>query len=115
MVRGLALIAPCWMMTTKATLSRDEVVRILRSEREVLKERFGVTAMYLFGSFARDEATEASDVDVLVEFEGKPSLMTYSGTQIHLEAVFGRSVDVAQLDDFRKELRPYVERDLMEV
>ena len=74
-----------------------------------------MTEIYLFGSFARDEATERSDVDIVVKFAGKPSLMTYSGTQIHLEEVLGRSVDVAQLDDFRKELRPYVERDLMEV
>ena len=102
-------------MTTKSKLSRDDVVRILRGQREVLKERFGVTEVYLFGSFARDEATDASDIDVVVKFEGKPSLMTYSGTQIHLEEVFDRSVDVAQLDDFRKELRPYVERDLVEV
>lgn len=102
-------------MTTKSKLSRDDVVRILRTQREILKERFGVTEISLFGSFARDEATDASDIDVVVKFEGKPSLMTYSGTQIHLENVFGRSVDVAQLDDFRKELRPYVERDLVEV
>lgn len=102
-------------MTTKSKLSRDDVLRILRDQKEALRELFGVSEVYLFGSFARDEATETSDVDVVVKFEGKPSLMTYSGTQIHLEEVFGRSVDVAQIDDFRKELRPYVERDLLEV
>ena len=102
-------------MTTKSKPSREDVVAILRSQRQALKEQFGVTEIYLFGSFARDEATEDSDVDVVVKFEGKPSLMTYSGTQLHLEEKLGRSVDVAQLEDFRKELRPYVERDLMEV
>ena len=102
-------------MTTKPKLTRDGVLRILRDQKEVLREEFGVAEVYLFGSFARDEATDASDVDVVVKFEGKPSLMTYSAAQIHLEEVFGRSVDVAQLDDFRKELRPYVERDLVEV
>ena len=113
MVRGLALIAPCWMMTTKATLSRDEVVRILRSEREVLKERFGVTAMYLFGSFARDEATEESDIDVIVTFEGEPSFSTYFGAQVYLQELFGRDVDLATEQEIRKEVLPYVKRDLM--
>ena len=67
-------------MTTKSKSSRDDVLRLLRDHKEALRERFGVTEVYLFGSFARDEATEASDVDVVVKFEGKPSLMTYSGS-----------------------------------
>ena len=105
----------CYLVPTKSKLSRKDVLALLRSHREVLRERFGVTEISLFGSFARDEATDESDVDVVVKFEGKPTLMTYSGAQLYLEGLFGRSVDLAQHKDIRKELLPYVERDLMEV
>ena len=106
---------PCSLMTTKSTLSRDDVVRILRGQREVLKERFGVTEVYLFGSFARDEATEDSDVDVVVEFGNEPTFSTYFGAQVYLQELFGRDVDLATEQEIRKEILPYVKRDLMQV
>ena len=53
-------------------MNREEVLDILRTHKPTLAERFGVTDLALFGSFARDEATERSDVDVLVGFEPPP-------------------------------------------
>ena len=53
-------------------MNREEVLDILRTHKPTLAERFGVTDLALFGSFARDEATERSDVDVLVGFEPHP-------------------------------------------
>ena len=103
------------VMRTKSKMSRDDVLEILRNHKQVLSERFGVTEISLFGSFARDEATEDSDIDVVVKFEGSPTLMTYSRAQIYLEDMFERNVDLAQKQDLREEIRPYVERDLMEV
>ena len=48
-------------------MKRDEVLKILADQRDTLKA-FSVKSLSLFGSVARDEATEASDVDLLVEF-----------------------------------------------
>ena len=53
-------------------MNREEVLDILRTHKPTLAERFGVMDLALFGSFARDEATERSDVDVLVGFEPPP-------------------------------------------
>jgi predicted nucleotidyltransferase len=47
-------------------VTRDEVLRILRSHKSVLKERFGIEEMALFGSFSRNEGHEESDVDLYV-------------------------------------------------
>ena len=47
------------------TLNRDQILRLLRTHSANLKARFGVVDLVLFGSFARDEATEHSDVDIL--------------------------------------------------
>ena len=57
-------------------MNREEVLDILRTHKPTLAERFGVTDLALFGSFARDEATERSDVDVLVGFEPPPPPIT---------------------------------------
>jgi uncharacterized protein len=67
---------------------------LLRAEAPVLRERFGARSFGLFGSAARDELRTDSDIDILVEFEGAPSLDDYFGMKDHLEAVFGRSVDL---------------------
>ena len=48
---------------------RDSVLKILAEHRDELHQRFGVKSLALFGSVARGEATETSDVDLLVEFE----------------------------------------------
>ena len=102
-------------MTTKSKLSRDEVLQLLRSHKKVLKERFGVTEISLYGSFARDEATEDSDIDVVVKFDGSPSARSYFGAQFYIEDLFGRSVDLARRHELRKEILPHVDRDLINV
>jgi predicted nucleotidyltransferase len=48
-------------------LTREDVLQILRFNKERFAEKYGVTKLGLFGSFARNEATEESDVDVCVE------------------------------------------------
>ena len=54
--------------------TRNEYVRSLLSLESVLKQRFGVRSLRLFGSVARNEQTEQSDLDVCVEMEPKPFL-----------------------------------------
>lgn len=60
---------------------------------------FGVVRIGIFGSAARDELREASDVDVLVEFApDKVTLTNFMGTKFLLEDAFGRKVDLATPD-----------------
>ena len=96
-------------------MNRDEALELLRVHKPVLGERFGVTELALFGSFARDQATDRSDVDVLVEFDKPPDWKAYFGAVAYLEDLLGRPVDMATLSDVRKEIRPYVERDAVHV
>ena len=55
-------------------MNREQVLNTLRTHKPVLAERFGVTDLALFGSFARDQATDESDVDILVRFKRPPWL-----------------------------------------
>ena len=102
-------------MTTKSKLNRDDVLDLLRKHKPVLNERFGVTEISLFGSFARDEATEDSDIDVMVTFGRPPDWLRYFGAQCYLEDLFGRNVDMARRHELRNEILPRVDRDLINV
>lgn len=69
----------------------------------------------LFGSFARDQATESSDVDVLVGFDGPATSKSYFGVQFYLEDLLGRRVALVTTKALRPRFRPYVEREAVHV
>ena len=96
-------------------MNRDDVLDALRTHKPMLKERFGVTDVALFGSFARDEATDASDVDILVNFDSPPDWRRYFGVQFYLEDLFGRPVGLAADGEVRAEILPFLERDAIDV
>ena len=102
-------------MTTKSKLSRDDVLELLRTHKRVLKERFDVTEISLFGSFARDEATDDSDIDVVVKFGEPPDWIRYFAAQSYLEEISGRSVDMARRQDLREAIRPRVLKEAIDV
>ncbi len=50
-------------------LSRDDIVKFLCDNKEYISQNFHVTKIGLIGSFARNEANENSDIDILIELE----------------------------------------------
>lgn len=75
-------------------MKRDDVLRILREHRDELRRTYGVKSLALFGSVARDGATDASDIDLLVEFEWPIGFLELIGAQQHIEDLLG----VAKVD-----------------
>jgi predicted nucleotidyltransferase len=70
---------------------------LLKSRREEILRvaaRHGARNVRLFGSVARGEAGEKSDIDLLVEFEPGRSLLDHAGLMVELEELLGRKVDV---------------------
>ncbi len=96
-------------------MNRDEVLGLLREHKETLTQRFGVVELALFGSIARDRAKEESDVDILVRFDGPATSKRYFGVQFYIEDLLGRPVDLVTAKALRKELRPFVEREAIDV
>ena len=96
-------------------MNRDEALDLLRAHKPALAERFGVTSLALFGSFARDQAKDTSDVDVLVRFNSPATSKTYFGVQFYIEDLLDRPVDLVTEKALRPELRPYVEREAVHV
>lgn len=91
-------------------MRRDEVLAILKAHMDEVKMRFGVQSLYLFGSTARDEAAETSDVDILVEFvpEACAGLFELYDLKTHLEALLRREVDLLTPDGLRGWMREEV-------
>ena len=87
----------------------------LKAEAPALRLRFGVKTLAVFGSVARGDDREASDLDVLVTFEGKATFDRFMGLKLYLEDTSGRSVDLGTPDTLRPEMRAEVERDLIHV
>ena len=96
-------------------MNRDEVLSVLRAHKATLAQRFGVAELAVFGSFARDRATDDSDLDVMVRFDGPIHWERYFGARFYLEYLLGRPVDLVTEKDLRPEVWRYVERDVVNV
>lgn len=75
-------------------MKRKHVLRILQKERQELVDRYPIAAPSLFGSVARHEAREESDVDIWVEFSRPVGLFQFIELQQRLESVLGARVDL---------------------
>ena len=100
---------------TEATMNRDEVLSLLRAHKATLTRRFGVTDLALFGSFARNQNVDHSDIDILVRFHGPATSKQYFGVQFYIEDLVDRPVDLVTDKALRAELRPTVEREAVHV
>lgn len=78
-------------------LTRDEIITTLRTQKDLLRTKFYVKRIGLFGSFAKNEANEQSDIDFLVEFDAP--LQVYISNRYalsdYLQTLFNREVDLA--------------------
>jgi predicted nucleotidyltransferase len=87
------------------TSDRQQIFRTLQAHQEAIRA-LGTRKLGLFGSFARGEATETSDLDFLVEFEpGAKSFDNYMDLKALLEELFGRRVDLVLSSVIKPRLR----------
>ena len=95
---------------------RDRVLALLQANRSRLADRYGVRELAVFGSVARGEATESSDVDLIVEFDpDRITLTSYLDFTDDLEALLHRRVDVVSLRKLTPRLRARVEAEALRV
>ena len=85
------------------TRTRDTVLKTLEEEGQALR-RLGVRRLGLFGSVARDEGREASDLDFVVELDEK-TFDRYMDLKLYLENLFDCSVDLVLADSIKPRLR----------
>lgn len=87
---------------------KQEVIELLQQNSVYIKT-LGVRSIGLFGSFVRDEATEASDVDMLVEFEsGQKNYSNYISLAYFLEGIMGRKTELVTKKGLSKYIGPRI-------
>jgi predicted nucleotidyltransferase len=96
-------------------MNRTQILALLAERQREIAARYGVKRLALFGSAAREELAASSDVDVLVEFAGPATFNAYMDLKFYLEDLLGRPVDLVTEKALRKELRPYVEKEMIRV
>jgi predicted nucleotidyltransferase len=92
-------------------LQRDNVLAILRQHKTDLCDRYGLISLGIFGSVARDEASENSDLDVIVKLS-KPNLFALVHLREELISLLGCEVDIIhESQALRPFFRNIIERD----
>lgn len=89
-----------------------KIIDILRRRDREIKERFHVKKIGLFGSFARGDEKESSDVDIMVEFE-EPTFNNFMNLALFLEDLFGRRVELVTPDSLSPYIASYVKKEVV--
>ncbi|MDK2789514.1 MAG: uncharacterized protein PWP15_21 [Methanothermococcus sp.] len=94
----------------------NEVKKILLEHKKELKEKYKVKKMGIFGSYARGEQTEKSDIDIMVEFYETPSLIEFIEMEYYLSDLLGIKVDLITKNSIKNPyLKESIEEDLLYV
>ncbi len=97
--------------------TKMDVLEQLKSSKTFLSSKYNISKLGLFGSFARDEATANSDIDILFEVEEnkKLSLFDYLHLAKDLEQTFQAKVDLVRESTLKTGLKPYIYKDIVYV
>ena len=96
--------------TNAKALTAEIVLQTLREQPDLF-QKYQIKTLALFGSTARNQATENSDLDFLVEFIGTSTFDGYMNLLFYLEDLFNRPVDLVTEKALRAELRPYIDSE----
>jgi hypothetical protein len=101
------------MPAAVASQTVQEILAALRKASPVVASRYNARLIGVFGSFARGEQKNDSDVDVLVEFGSGSSLATVGAVLNYLEDLLGKKVDLADEASIRPLYKPLIYKDLI--
>lgn len=94
----------------------QEIKNILGSKKGYFHKKYGVSEMAVFGSYTRDDYTENSDVDVMVDFD-RPIGLTFVDLSEEMESVLGKKVDLVTKRTLEQKPRlfKYIKEDIQYV
>ena len=95
--------------------TREEILKVLKTDLPYLNEKYGVRKIGLFGSYSRGEAIEGSDVDLLIEFEKPIGFFKFVELEDYLSGKLGAKVELVADDALKPMVRPRVMEDIVYV
>ncbi|MCB9139359.1 MAG: nucleotidyltransferase domain-containing protein [Caldilineaceae bacterium] len=95
-------------------MKREDVLVMLSNHKRELTAKYGLVRLGIFGSTARNEATEFSDIDIVVEMPPDAYQMVHMKDE--LEAIFSGSIDLIRYNRFlNSRLRERIDREAIYV
>lgn len=92
----------------------QNILQTLRRHKPELQRKYPIARLGVFGSYARGEASEKSDIDIAVEITG-PMGLNFVAMADEIEALFGIKTDVVPARSIKTEYLPFVEKDIIYV
>lgn len=92
---------------------RKNIKKILRELKPILKERFKVKKIGIFGSYVRNEEKKRSDLDILVEFFEEPSLFEFIELEDYLSKNLNIKVDLVMKSALKPTIRKYILQEVV--
>jgi predicted nucleotidyltransferase len=99
----------------KFAMNKQAILARLADNLGEMQQRFSVRAISIFGSVARDDATDNSDVDLLVAFDKKANFDVFMDLRFYLEELLGTGVDLVTDKAIRPEIRQTIEEEIIHV
>ena len=91
-------------------LEHDEILKRLQQRQDEMRARFSVQRIGIFGSYLRGNASEKSDIDLIVDL-AEPTFDHYMDLKFYLEAIFERPVDLVLSDTIKRRLKPVIQKE----
>jgi len=88
--------------------SIHEIIKIMTEHKKELKEKYKIKEIKVFGSYARGEQKETSDMDLIVDFEETPTLIELLRLEEEIEKILGIKVDLLTEECISPFIKPYV-------
>ena len=95
--------------------TREEIISILKQNKPALSARYPISELGLFGSYARGDYNEHSDIDILVDFNSRIDGFDYIRLAHEFEDMFDHRIDMVSRGGIKAQYLPFVERNLIHV
>lgn len=93
----------------------NQILAILKARKPELEKRYPISELGLFGSYARNDYNEQSDIDILVDFNDRIDGFEYIRLAHELEDIFLHKIDLVSRKGIKPHYLPFVEKHLIHV
>ncbi len=95
-------------------MTREEILDFLKQHKQEMHDYYGVIKIGLFGSYARGDARDDSDIDIAIEL-AKNTADSYFGLLHYLEDSFQKRIDLGIESNFKPIIKPYIVKEILYV
>jgi len=95
--------------------TKEQIINLLEKKKPEWQKKYAISELALFGSYARGDYNEDSDIDILVDFSSRIDGYDYIRMAHELEDLFHHKIDMVSRKGIKPQYLPYVEKSLIHV